>query len=124
MNAASQLRGGEVVITRFDCRTILNVAVLVLVHVAVKQNAKRRCDGLLASTAIVSWKDRRILSISLWRQRSDIFTMGRVQRHIFAARVPHHLGVETSCGVYSYAGDWRRVMFGWDVEHAAPLEAI
>ncbi len=122
MSEASGGHGGEVVITRFECRTLTNLAILLVVHVAVKREARRRCEGLLSSRAVVNWRRRSLLSISLWRQRDDIFGMGEVHRHIFAARLPHQLAIVTECGVYSYAGDWRAVMFGWDVHRPAPLD--
>jgi len=50
-------------------------------------------------------------SISIWQNLQDIYQMGEVQRHVLAARVPVRLGVRTQSGVFTYVGDWRRVLF-------------
>ncbi len=99
-------------VTRFQCRTLLNMLVVLLLHVRVKRDVRRIAHGYLGITLLRDWRHRTILSISLWENLPSVYSMGEVPRHVFASRVPGQLGIRTSCGVFCYAGDWRQVMFG------------
>lgn len=101
----------QVVVTRFDCRTIPNVFRILALHYRVKPEVRRKVDGYLGGKAIVAWRRRTVLSISMWRDLPSIYQMGKVDRHILAARVPTRRGVTTSCGVYTYSGEWKHLMF-------------
>jgi hypothetical protein len=103
---------GQVVITRFDCRTVRKLVRILALHYRVKPQVRRRVDGYLGSKTVVLWRQRTVLSISLWRDLSSIYQMGNVSRHILATRVPGQLGVTTLCGIYAYNGDWKYLMFG------------
>lgn len=102
---------GQVVVTRFDCRTIRNVLRVLALHRRVKPEVRRKADGYLGGKTVVVWRRRSVLSISLWRDLPSMYQMGRVDRHILAARVPAQLHVTTSCGVYAYSGEWKHLMF-------------
>ena len=102
---------GQVVVTRFDCRTIPNVLRILALHRRVKPEVRRKADGYLGGKTVVAWRRRSVLSISMWRDLPSMYQMGKVDRHILAARVPARLGVTTSCGVYTYSGEWKHLMF-------------
>jgi hypothetical protein len=57
----------------------------------------------------------------MWHEIGDIYRMGEVRRHILAARIPGQLNVSTNSGVFSYVGDWRRVLFSSRYSGASPL---
>ncbi len=108
-------------ITRFECRTIRNMLVVLLLHLRVKRDVRRQARGFLGIVLRRDWRTRTIVSISLGQDMHSVYSMGDVPRHVAAARVPRQLGITTRCGVFCYAGDWRRVMFGTDDETPSPL---
>jgi len=113
--------GGQVVVTRFECGTLGRLVLLLLVHARVKRDVRRHSSGLVASKVAVDWRGRVLLSISLWLAVESIYSMGGVPRHIEASRLPRRLGVRTTCGVFCFAGDWRRVMFRGSVDSRSPF---
>jgi hypothetical protein len=114
---------GQVVITRFECPSRLRLLVILAMHYRVKKEVRRVAEGYLGGTTIVQWKQRTLLSLSLWRQLDSIYDMGKANRHIVASRVPARLRVSTACGIYAYSGDWRQLMFGTPVAANEPLLA-
>lgn len=103
--------GGHLVVTRFDCPSLAVLLVLRCVHIRVKREVRRKIPGFTGVTTSVHWRARTMYSISMWRDLDEIYGMGEVTRHIQAARLPVKLGAETSAGVFTYVGDWRRVLF-------------
>jgi hypothetical protein len=112
---------GQVVVTRFECPSVWAVLLLRLLHVRVKRAVRRHASGFLGIRLLIDWRRRTVLSISLWQDLASVYTMGDVGRHIEAARIPITLGIATSCGVFCYVGDWKRVMFGADRVDTSPL---
>jgi hypothetical protein len=111
-----------VVVTWFDCRTIRNVLRILVLHYLVKPEVRREADGYLGGKTIVAWRRRAVLSISMWRDLPSLYQMGKVDRHIRAARVPARLGVTTSCGIYTYRDEWKHLMFSTpDTDAPEPL---
>jgi hypothetical protein len=108
---AVQGRAGAVVITRFDCPSRWTLLVLLVLHWRMKRHVRRHADGFLGVMMTVDWRRRTLLNVSLWSDSGSIYSMGRVSRHVAAARLPSRLGVRTDGAVYPYAGDWRRVLF-------------
>jgi hypothetical protein len=119
-----QPEGGQVVVTRFECRSLVQLWYMIALHVKVKREVRRRATGLVASKAHVDWRARTLISISLWDSIDSIYSMGGVPGHIAAARVPPRIGVRTSCGVFCFAGDWRRVMFQMPSAARTPLRPL
>jgi hypothetical protein len=115
------LKGGRVVVTRFECGRLWSLLLILFLHYRVKRDVRRNASGLIGATKIVDWRTRCLLSISLWKDLESIYSMGHVKRHIVATRVPGHIGVLTTSGIYSFAGDWRHVMFGSNCEDRSPL---
>lgn len=115
---------GQVVVTRFECPNLLAVLVVRLLHRRVKRAVRRHASGFLGIRLIVDWRSRTVLSISLWQDLASVYTMGEVSRHVEATRVPGSLGITTACGVFCYAGDWKRVMFGADRVAGSPLHPV
>src|SRR6185312_13763593 len=113
--------GGQLVVTRFRCRHRAALLVLHLVHRRVKREVRRKVDGCLGVTTMTDWRAGELMSISLWRKAEDIYQMGEVSSHVLAARVPGRLEVSTQSGVFSYVGDWRRVLFGSRYTDGSPL---
>jgi hypothetical protein len=115
---------GCVVITRFECRTLPQLLFLIALHRKVHRDVRHRAQGLVRATTIVHWRGKTLMSISLWSDLDALYSMGRVRRHIDAARLPARLGIATSCGVYGFVGDWRRVMFGTQAEARSPMQPL
>jgi hypothetical protein len=113
--------GGQVVVTRFECGSVPKLLVIRLLHASLKRAVRRTAPGFIAIRAIIDWRRRTMLSISLWEDLESIYAMGNVPRHVSAARVPSALGVATTCGIYYLVGDWRRVMFGGTADTRSPL---
>jgi len=114
---------GQVVITRFECPSRLKLLIILATHFRVKREVRRVAEGYLGGTTLIQWKERTLLSISLWRHLDSIYDMGKSNRHIVASRMPARLGVSTACGIYAYSGDWRQLMFGTSVAANEPLFA-
>jgi hypothetical protein len=112
---------GQVVVTRFVCPSIWAVLVVRLLHVRVKRAVRRHASGFLGIRLLVDWRRRTVLSVSLWQDLASVYTMGEVYRHVEATRLPAALGITTSCGVFCYVGDWKRVMFGAERGDPSPL---
>ncbi|MES9542602.1 hypothetical protein [Actinomadura sp. NPDC000600] len=115
---------GQVVVTRFECGTLPKLLALIVLHVRVKRQVRRHARGLVASRAVVQWRRRTLLSVSLWEDLQSIYSMGNVTAHVGAAGVPHALGVRTAAGVFCFAGDWRRVLFQSPLEPRSPLRPL
>jgi hypothetical protein len=113
---------GQVVVTRFACPSIWAVLVVRLLHVRVKRAVRRHASGFLGIRLLIDWPRRTVLSVSLWQDLASVYTMGEVGRHVEATRLPAVLGVTTTCGVFCYVGDWKRVMFGADRVDPSPLQ--
>lgn len=113
--------GGQVVVTRFECGSVSRLLTVRLLHAALKRDVRRTAPGLIAVRAVIDWRRRTMLSISLWKSLDSIYAMGNVPRHVSAARVPSAIGVATTCGIYYLAGDWRRVMFDSPTDTRSPL---
>ena len=116
--------GGQVVVTRFECPSMWTLACLLMVHARIKRDVRRRNPGFVGAHTVVLWRRRTLLSVTIWDELSSVYRMGDVPRHVTGARLPARLGVRTRCGVFCYAGDWRRVMFRGDVPARSPLQPI
>jgi len=119
-----QPEGGQVVVTRFECQSRLQLVYMVLLHVRMKREVRRHARGLVASRALIDWQRRTLISISLWEDLDSVYSMGNVQAHIAASRVPRRMGIRTACGVFCFAGDWRRVMFRTENVARSPLRPL
>lgn len=108
-------------ITRFECRTLFRLIVILVLHARIKRQVRRLVKGWQGGAVVIHWPDRTLLSVSLWDDFESIYGMGNVPRHVRAARLPQNLGVRTASGIYSYSGDWRRLMFGTSSEDIDPL---
>ncbi|MEO6703366.1 MAG: hypothetical protein ABI140_17770 [Jatrophihabitantaceae bacterium] len=95
--------------------------VLHVLHHRVKREVKRKAAGCITVTTVTDWGHREMMSISLWRKAEDIYQMGEVTSHVLAARVPGRLDISTQAGVFSYVGDWRKVLFGNVYTDGSPL---
>lgn len=62
-----------------------------------------------------------MFSVSLWRDLESIYDMGGVTRHVAAARLPQRMGIRTRCGIYTFRGDWRRLLFDVPASDIDPL---
>ncbi|MEN3609905.1 hypothetical protein AAH979_10180 [Plantactinospora sp. ZYX-F-223] len=116
--------GGQVVVTRFECGSLARLLVLLVLHHRVKRDVARLGEGLIGSRVVVDWRRRVALSVSLWPDIGSVYSMGGVPRHVAAARLPGRLGIRTTCGVFCFAGDWRRVMFHSPVPARSPFEPV
>lgn len=112
------------IVTRFECPNRWVLVYLLALHVRVKRDVRRHVPGLIASRVVVLWRQRTMLSISLWPDLDSVYGMGSVPRHITGSRIPAQLGVTTSSGVFAFAGDWRRVLFGSPAAPRSPLQPL
>ena len=111
----------RVVVTRFECYTLLNFVIITLLHLWLKRFVRRAVGGLLGVAQLTNLQHRTVWSVSLWDDLGSIYSMGNCPPHIRAARLPHRLGIKTTCGVFTLTGDWRQVMFGSQVVTHSPL---
>ncbi len=96
---------------------VLDRALHMRVKRAVRMTARRYIDA----RAIVNWRAKTLLSVSLWSDLDAVRSMGDVPLHVVAARLPRRLSITTTCGVYGLAGDWRHVLFGTEFPARSPL---
>lgn len=92
-------------------------------HRPMKRRIHERVGGFLGAKMFFDWEQKLIRSVSLWSDLESVYGMGSVPQHVAAVRVPPRLGIETSCGVFQYAGDWRGVLFGGPWQTSSPLTA-
>ncbi len=97
---------------------------LVALHRHIGRDVRRLAPGLVTSHGAVLWRERTLLSISVWRDLDSVYGIGSAQRHTFATRLPVRLGIATSSGVFSFTGDSRRVLFGSPVPPRSPLSPL
>ena len=114
--------GGQVMITRFECPNLPVMMLVMLLHGRIKRQVARRAEGFIGAMMLREWRARTVLSVSLWRDIDSVYAMGEVPRHVHASRLPARLGIRTRAGVFCYAGDWRRVMFGAGQPNPSPLK--
>lgn len=113
--------GGVVVVTLFECRTLRLLLRVWWMHYRIKPAIRRAAPAFLGVRLYVDWPARRLRSVSLWSAAAGLFDMGQVKPHVRVAHLTTRWGIDTSCGVFSYAGDWREVMFGGTYVTASPL---
>lgn len=113
---------GQAMITRFECPSLRAMVIIVFVHGRIKRQVSRLAEGYLGAAMLRDWRTRTVLSVSLWSDLDSVYSMGNVPRHVSGSRLPARLGVRTRAGVFSYAGDWRQVMFGAGEAKPSPLE--
>src|SRR5277367_4766366 len=78
--------GGQVVITRFECESVLGLLRLLLLHKRIKGDVRRQASGFICVRTHISWRSHTMLSISVWKDLESIYSMGQVARHIQAAK--------------------------------------
>ncbi|MET8309032.1 hypothetical protein [Micromonospora sp. NPDC005173] len=112
---------GQVVVTRFNCGSLPKVLLILVLHLRLKRHVRRAAKGYLGIKVLVDWRQRVVLSISLWQDLDSVYSMGGIPRHVGASRAPGRFGITTTCGVFCYAGEWTRVMFGGSTRATSPL---
>ena len=121
---AAQGADDRVVVTRFECGSLVKLLAVSFLHVFIRRAAVRDTHGLVLSTSHVSWGSRTLISISLWRSLRDVYSMGQCREHVMAARIPHKLGIRTACAMFRVEGDWRNVMFGASMPYRSPFKDL
>jgi hypothetical protein len=112
---------GLVVVTRFVAPTVPRLIVLRFIHPFVKLQIRLACPGLVGAASWTSWIEKTLYSISAWESSASIYDLGNVNGHVNASRIPGHLGVTTSCGVFSFAGEWKEMLFQAGPGGVSPL---
>jgi hypothetical protein len=115
---------GQVIVTRFECGSLPKLLAMLILHTRVKRAVRRRARGLVGVRTVVDRRRRTMLSITLWEDLDSVYSMGDVPDHVAAVRIPGSLGVATACGVFCFAGDWRRVMFQSPSVSRSPLHPL
>lgn len=113
-----------VVVTRFQCGSLAKLLVVALLHPWIRHEIQLETTGLVASSRRILWRQRTLLSVSMWQDLDSIYTMGRCGAHVAAARLPHHLGISTTCGIFTLVGDWKRIMFESHSSTHSPLRRL
>ncbi len=113
--------GGVVVVTRFRSPNRRQLLRVIWLHRGLRRRCKRELEKLIDVKLCISWRERTILSVSLWSVADGPFAMGEVEAHVRATRMPAQKGMSTSCGMFTYAGEWRHLMFGTPHESKSPL---
>lgn len=114
--------GSVVVVTAFQCVTRRQVLAIWWMHRRLKPAVRAAAPDFLGVRLHIDWRNRLVRSVSLWAKGTGLYDMGKVGGHISATRYPPARGIETSCGVYLYGGDWRTVMFGDGYASRPPLQ--
>ena len=115
---------GNVVVTRFECLRMFDLLRFLLLHHKVKKDVKRSASGFIGVKTLIDWRQRVVLSISLWDDLESIYSMGAVEQHILATRRIGDLGISTTSGIFAFVGDWRRVLFRSPCVARSPLRSL
>jgi len=118
---AFHANSGIVVVTRFDCSSYWRLAVARVIHSVLSRRIRAEVDGLIFSVTFTKCREKRIISISAFSDIGDVYQMGCSKTHIKAAHLAPRLGMNTSAGIFPYAGDWRYILFGIPEQSASPL---
>jgi hypothetical protein len=113
--------GGVVVVTLFQCGTIAKMLLIRKLHHRLKHRVYRKAKDFLGVYLILDWRSRTVRSVSLWASLSGVSELGEVPEHVEATRIPGSLGIQTLCGIFSYEGDWLKVLFDSRVNRPSPL---
>jgi hypothetical protein len=105
----------------FEAQSLWALLAIIRMHRPMRKAVEGTVEGFLGIRLSVDWRERRLRSISLWKDLQSLYGMGSVREHVEASRLPAQLGVRTSCGVFKYAGDWRTVLFGPGWSSSSPL---
>ncbi len=114
-------QGGIVVITKFSCRSWADLIWVVLKHKRLETDVRMASDGLIGAGSIVQWRERRMFSVSLWRDATAIYSMGEVPTHVAAVASGTASRTEVVAGLFPYMGHWANLLFGASVERDSPL---
>lgn len=112
---------GVVIVTSFRCQSLLHMLAIMRLHGPMKRRVGEAVVGFIDVHLFIDWRNRTLKSVSLWTTREAACGMGQVPAHIKAARLPGRWGVSTTCGVFEYSGDWKRVLLGGEWEGPSPL---
>jgi hypothetical protein len=104
--------GGAVVVTMFDCGSRWNIVLIWLLHRRIRSRVRARARGFLDIRLYIDWRRRIVRSVSLWADPPSVYNIGDVPEHVAVTRIPPRLGIQTSCGMYTYEGACSAVMFG------------
>jgi hypothetical protein len=106
------LKGGAVVVTLFACRKRRDILLIWWLHHRIKPAVQARTRGFLGVRLYIDWRRRIVRSVSLWTDVAYLYDMGEVREHVAVARIPRQLSIRTTCGIYTYEGEWSELMFG------------
>lgn len=109
------------VITRFECPNKRTVLEILWLHFLLRRRCRRALRSLIDVKAHASWRQRLVLSVSLWSEPTGVLGMGAINEHVRLSRFPSKRGIATSCGVFTFSDDWRNLMFGANAVARSPL---
>jgi len=100
-----------VVVTEFECDSLRACLGVWLRFVRGTRSIARAASGLTFSGTTVSWRDRRVVSVSGWEATESVYSLGWSRRHVEAVRwAVRHSGIRTRSVLFESAGDWRQVL--------------
>lgn len=113
---------GVVVVTLFKFQRFRHMLAFWIIHALMKKNVRALAPGFEGASMNLHLMRMEIRSVSLWSSGEDIYQMGNVQMHIWAAHLVAKWGAESTGAVFGYAGDWRTVLFGASYSGDSPLK--
>jgi hypothetical protein len=100
-----------VVVTEFECDSRRACLGVWLRFMLGTRAIRRVASGLTFSGTTVSWRDRRVVSVSGWEATESVYSLGWSRRHVEAVRwAIRHTGIRTRSVLFESAGDWRQVL--------------
>lgn len=100
-----------VVVTTFQFRSLATYFMFKVLHRRLHADVRRDAPGFISVSLVSMLRQRRCMSVSLWRDKDSIYDMGKVDRHVQSVRLTPKLAYSTSCTVFSVEGNWRDVLF-------------
>jgi len=116
--------GGQVVVTRFECTSVRTLLAIWLSHIALRSDVRQQATGFVGVKTLVNVRQRTLLNISMWTDIESVYTLGEVRQHGFAVRLARRMGVQTTCGIFCFAGNCQSVMFGVPAAARSPFHPL
>ena len=100
-----------VVVTEFECDSLRACLGVWWRFVRGTRAITRVASGMTFSTTTVSWRYRRVVSVSGWEATESVYSLGWSRRHTAAVRwAIRRDGIRTRSVLFESAGDWRHVL--------------
>ncbi len=105
-----QLHAPIAVCVRFQCDKRRHLLHLRLRAWRIEREVKRTRAAYVTGKTRLRWRERELISLSIWSDQASMFSMGGCARHIDAAHYALNHGVRFQSDIMDTVGSWSQVM--------------